>query len=34
MTEDSRNIKVEVAYALPQQQLIIPISVAEGTTAE
>lgn len=25
---------VEVAYALPKQQLIIPIKVAEGTTAE
>lgn len=25
---------VEVAYALPDQQLIIPIGVEEGTTAE
>lgn len=27
-------IMVEVAYALPKQQLIIPVKVAEGTTAE
>lgn len=27
------NITVEVAYALPQQQLIIPIKVKAGTTA-
>lgn len=27
-------IIVEVAYALPRQQLIIPVKVAEGTTAE
>ena len=27
-------IVVEVAYALPKQQLIIPIKVAQGTTAE
>lgn len=25
---------VEVAYALPKEQLIVPISVSEGTTAE
>lgn len=25
---------VEVAYALPKQQIIVPINVAEGTTAE
>jgi len=36
MTEDTshKNIMVEVAYALPKQQLIIPVNVAEGTTAE
>jgi uncharacterized protein len=28
------NITVEVAYALPQQQLIIPVQVSPGTTAE
>ena len=26
-------ILIEVAYALPQQQVIIPLKVAEGTTA-
>lgn len=30
----SREIIVEVAYALPQQQLILPVKVPEGTTAE
>lgn len=30
----SKDILVEVAYALPQQQLIIPLHVPEGTTAE
>jgi uncharacterized protein len=30
----SNEILVEVAYALPQQQLIIPVKVAEGATAE
>jgi putative ubiquitin-RnfH superfamily antitoxin RatB of RatAB toxin-antitoxin module len=30
----SSEILVEVAYALPQQQVIIPVKVAEGTTAE
>lgn len=30
----SSEILVEVAYALPQQQVIIPMKVAEGTTAE
>jgi putative ubiquitin-RnfH superfamily antitoxin RatB of RatAB toxin-antitoxin module len=36
MTEDTshKNIMVEVAYALPKQQLIIPVNVADGTTAE
>lgn len=31
---DTAAIMVEVAYALPRQQLIIPIRVAQGTTAE
>lgn len=30
----SHQISVEIAYALPKQQVIIPVSVAEGTTAE
>jgi hypothetical protein len=30
----SSEILVEVAYALPQQQVIIPVKVAEGATAE
>jgi len=30
----SSEILVEVAYALPQQQVIIPVKVSEGTTAE
>lgn len=34
MMEDNKDIMVEVAYALPKQQLIIPVNVAEGTTAE
>lgn len=36
MSEDTspKDIMVEVAYALPQQQLIVPINVPEGTTAE
>lgn len=29
----SKEILIEVAYALPQQQVIIPLKVAEGTTA-
>lgn len=33
MTEH-HHIMVEVAYALPNQQLIVPVNVAEGTTAE
>ena len=31
---DSELITVEVAYALPERQLIIPLQVAPGTTAE
>lgn len=36
MTENTsqKDIMVEVAYALPKQQIIVPINVAEGTTAE
>jgi putative ubiquitin-RnfH superfamily antitoxin RatB of RatAB toxin-antitoxin module len=35
MTEDSSHrIMVEVAYALPGRQLIVPVNVTEGTTAE
>jgi putative ubiquitin-RnfH superfamily antitoxin RatB of RatAB toxin-antitoxin module len=36
MTEDSsnQNIMVEVAYALPGQQLIVPINVPAGASAE
>lgn len=30
----SHEIMVEVAYALPGQQVIIPVKMAEGTTAE
>jgi uncharacterized protein len=30
----SSEMLVEVAYALPQQQVIIPVKVSEGTTAE
>jgi len=30
----SNEILVEVAYALPQQQLIVQLKVPEGTTAE
>ncbi len=30
----AEHITVEVAYALPQQQLIIPVQVAPETTAE
>jgi uncharacterized protein len=28
----SKSIRVEVAYALPDKQLIIPLSVSEGTS--
>ena len=31
---ETAEIMVEVAYALPRQQLIIPVRVAQGTTAE
>ena len=36
MTEitSQKDIMVEVAYALPKQQIIVPINVADGTTAE
>jgi len=34
MVNDSELITVEVAYALPQRQLIIPLQVAPGTTAQ
>lgn len=34
MTEPSSQITVEVAYALPEKQLIIPLRVNEGCTAE
>jgi uncharacterized protein len=30
----NKEILVEVAYALPQQQLILPVRVSAGTTAE
>jgi putative ubiquitin-RnfH superfamily antitoxin RatB of RatAB toxin-antitoxin module len=29
---DTRAINVEVAYALPERQLIVPLQVAEGTS--
>ena len=32
--DDKTKIKVEVAYALPEQQVIIPVQVEQGTTAE
>lgn len=31
--DDNKTILVEVAYARPEQQLIIPLQVAVGTTA-
>ena len=31
---ESTKIKVEVAYATPEQQVIIPVQVEQGTTAE
>ena len=34
MPQNTENITVEVAYALPNQQLIIPLQVATETTAE
>lgn len=30
---DQNTIRVEVAYALPEQQVIVELQVAEGTTA-
>lgn len=32
--EIAHDLMVEIAYALPEQQLIIPVRIAEGTTAE
>lgn len=32
--QQQAQIKVEVAYALPEQQVILEVMVAEGTTAE
>ena len=32
--DDTSKIKVEVAYALPEHQVIIPVQVEQGTTAE
>lgn len=32
--DETAEIMVEVAYALPSRQLIIPVKVARGTTAE
>lgn len=34
MNETNTQITVEVAYALPEQQLIIPLRVNQGCTAE
>ncbi len=34
MSVNSEEILVEVAYALPAEQIILPIKVAAGTTAE
>lgn len=34
MAEETNKIKVEVAYALPEEQLIIPLTVDEGTTVD
>ena len=31
--DEEKTIAVEVAYATPEKQLIIPVQVAEGTTA-
>lgn len=31
---DAERIRVEVAYALPEEQVIIPLEVATGTTAQ
>jgi len=32
--DETKKIKVEVAYALPEQQVIIPVQVEQGTTVE
>ncbi len=32
--EIAHEIMVEIAYALPHQQVIIPVKIREGTTAE
>lgn len=35
MTKDiAHDLIVEIAYALPEQQVIIPLKIAEGATAE
>lgn len=34
MVEEINKIKVEVAYALPEEQLIIPLTVDIGTTVD
>jgi hypothetical protein len=34
MDDSSRTIRVEVAYAKPEVQVIIPLDVAEGVTLE
>lgn len=34
MDENSQTIKVEVAYARPDQQIIIPLKVSQGCTVE
>ena len=34
MNTDTQDIMVEVAYALPSKQLILPVKVAVGTTVE
>ena len=34
MNTDTQNIMVEVAYALPSKQVILPVKVALGTTTE
>ncbi len=32
--DSGKKIEVEVAYATPEKQLILPVTVAEGSTAE
>ena len=34
MEESLRNIRVEVAYAKPEEQVLISVEVLEGTTAQ